>query len=106
MIPCEECSFYPKFCRVLLATVVETFISISYNLLVLVQIFDCKNCLKFACLKVAKKREFFVVLFVCLLVLLWIWHIGCISLDYFLKYFSSYMTTFDLSTVFIQLHLE
>lgn len=75
-------SFYTKFCRVLLATIVETFISISYKLLVLVQIFDCQNCSKFACLKVAKQRDFFfVVSFVCLLVLPWIWHIGCTSLD-------------------------
>lgn len=56
-------SFYTKFCRVLLATIVETFISISYNLLVLVQIFDCQNCLKFACLKVAKQRDFLLFLF-------------------------------------------
>lgn len=40
-------SFYPSFflLQALLATIVGLFISISHNILVLVQAFDCKNCL-------------------------------------------------------------
>lgn len=58
-------SFYPSFflLQALLATIVGLFLSISHNILVLVQASDCKNCLKIACLKVTKQRDFFFFCF-------------------------------------------
>lgn len=56
-------SFYSSFFLLqgLLATIVGLFI--SHNILVLMQAFDCKKCLKIARLQVTKQRDFLLLLF-------------------------------------------